>query len=450
MVGTQLEDMGVSVFTKLSTDADTAFGDIEGRAETAGNTISDTLGTTVDTFLRGVEDMAVNFLSSDSVDLDGKIETFKTQLQTALSTLSEGGSIGDAIELGFGIGGVDTALGNIERVFGQFYLSLLEVLAIIQDVSGKDSSGTRAQIATQAAGQLPLDLQVANPDEFDLLLKQAAERGVSLADLGSALGTAMETSITDGDFERANAIIAEQIATAPSAATVQPFVDKYTALIDEALTAKQTELQGLTGGITAFSLAGFDEAAAAFTSGMNDAIIAENPTAAQWFEGFKPTPEVTTAISDFDGDVTEAMTNVSLVTALASEEMLTALSAMSDGVVSADEEIALAITGNTMTTSFDAMSASAEQNAESTKESFKGILATVSEVDLRMSGFFNGIMAKVSAVNSAIEGIGTVPTGGGGSSVTTNTYNVNTTQNVQSNAQATEAGYVIAAAIRGG
>jgi hypothetical protein len=130
--------------------------------------------------------------------------------------------------------------------------------------------------------------------------------------------------------------------------------------------------------------------------------------------------------------------------------MINAFSAITDGVTTADEQIAMAITGNTMTASFDAMSMSAEQNVEATKLSFKGLLATVSQVDVAMSAFFNGIMAKVSAVNSAIEGIGTVPTtGGGGGNTTNNTVVVNQTNNVQGNAEGMQPGYQIARAIRG-
>lgn len=452
IVGTQLEDMGISVFTKLSTDADTAFGDIEGRAEEAGNAISDTLGVTVDTFLRNIEQMATSFLESDAIDLDGKIETFKTQLQNAMAVAMEGGSLGDALEVGFGITGVDTALANIGRVFGQFTITLLEIVAAIQDPLGINDAdkATRGQITTMATAQLPFDLSVANPEEFDAIFTQAAQRGVSLADMGTALTSALDASVADGDFTRVNEILAGIMADAEAdPAAVQTLVDKYTALMDTAIAAKQTELQGLTGGLTPFSLDGFDASVAEFTTGMETAIAAETPTvSAAWASLWDVPEEASTSFTGFGTDVDTAMTNASLVTTLASQEMIDALSAMSDGVVTADEEIAMAITGNTMTTSFDAMSVSAAQNAEATKESFRGILATVSEVDARMTGFFNGIMAKVSAVTSAIEGIGTVPTGGGGSS-TTNNINVNQTNNVQSNAQATQAGYAIAETVRG-
>lgn len=450
IVGTQLEDMGISVFTKLSTDADAAFGDIEGRAETAGNAISATLAVTVDTFLRGVEQMATDFLSSDAIDLDGKIEVLKTQLATALSTMTSGGSLGDALELGFGITGVDAALANIGRVFGQFTLTLLEIVAAIQDPLGINDAdaGTHGQIATMATQQLPFDLSVANPDEFDAIFTQAAQRGVSLSDMGTALGTAMETSIADGDFSRANAILAEMILNAPDAATIQPFVDKYTALIDEAMAAEPPPAQEDGWWSRLKPPTDFDSLK---TTGGGSAAKGTN-----WWETINVSPETITSLDKADEavvtlekDVDTAMTNAALATGLASDSMIATLAAMSDGVVTADEEIAMAITGNTMTASFDAMSVSADLNAELTKASFMSILATVSSVDARLTTFFHGVMAKVGIANDAILNIGVVPPGGGGGNTTNNNIVVTNTTNTQTPAQAEGLGYRFAAQIRG-
>lgn len=454
LVGTTSEIIGADVWGQLSTDADTVLGEIEGRAETAGNAVSATLAVTVDTFLRGVEQMATDFLSSDAIDLDGKIEVLKTQLATALSTITSGGSLGDALELGFGITGVDAALANIGRVFGQFTLTLLEIVAAIQDPLGINDAdkGTRGQIATMATQQLPFDLSVANPDEFDAIFTQAAQRGVSLADMGTALGTAMETSIADGDFSRANAILAEMILNAPDAATIQPFVDKYTALIDEAMAAEPPPAQE-DGWWN--RLKPPDDLALAGTKGMSGVGGGTGAKGTNWWDSVSVSPETIAsldaadeAVVTLDKDVDTAMTNASLVTGLASDSMIAALSAMSDGVITADEEIAMAITGNTMTASFDAMSVSADLNAELTKASFMGILATVSSVDARLTTFFHGVMAKVGIANDAIANIGVVPPAGG-NNTTNNNIVVNNTTNTQSPAQADAAGYRFAAQIRG-
>lgn len=454
IVGTQLEDMGISVFTKLSTDADAAFGDIEGRAETAGNAISATLAVTVDTFLRGVEQMAVDFLSSDAIDLDGKIEVLKTQLATALSTMTSGGSLGDALELGFGITGVDAALANIGRVFGQFTLTLLEIVAAIQDPLGINDAdaGTRGQIATLATQQLPFDLSVANPDEFDAIFTQAAERGVSLADMGTALTAALDASVSEGDFDRTQEILADIMANAEvDPAAAQALVDKYNAAIDEAMAASAPPAEDGWWN----RLKPPDDLALAGTKGMQGVGGGTGAKGTNWWDSVSVSPETIAsldaadeAVVTLDKDVDTAMTNASLVTGLASDSMIAALSAMSDGVITADEQIAMAITGNTMTASFDAMSVSAAANAEATKASFMGVLATVANVDQRLTTFFSGVMTKVAIANDAILNIGVVPPGGGGNN-TTNNITVTNNTSTQSPAQADGLGYRFAAQIRG-
>lgn len=453
LFGTQAEDLGAEVWGNLSTDADAAFGDIEGRAETAGNTISDTLGVTVDTFLRNIEQMATDFLSSDAIDLDGKIETFKTQLQTAMATAMNGGTLGETLEVGFGITGVDTALANVSRVFGQFVITLLEIVATIQDPLGINDAdkGTRGEITRLATAQLPFDLQVANPDEFDAIFTQAAQRGVSLADMGTALTTALDASVADGDFDRTKEILANIMADAEADPTaVQTLVDKYNTAIDEAMAASKPPAE-TDGWWTRLKPPAELDGAKAFTGPSGTGAKGGN-----WWDTIEVSPETiaslndaSTAVTTLDTDVDTALTNAQLVTGLATQSMVDAFSAMTDGVTTADEEIAMAITGNTMTASFDAMSASADQNVEATKASFQGLLATVSSVDVRMSAFFNSIMAKVGSVNSAIEGIGTVPSGGGGGTTNNTTVNVNQVNNVQGNAQAAQAGYALGATIRG-
>jgi hypothetical protein len=458
IVGTQLEDMGISVFTKLSTDADAAFGDIEGRAEDAGNAISDTLGVTVDTFLRNIEQMATSFLSSDAIDLDGKIETFKTQLQDAMAVAMSGGSLGEALEVGFGITGVDAALGNISRVFGQFTLTLLEILAFIQDPTSTTDADklTRSQLAKGAAAQLPFDLQLANSEEIEGLLQQAVARGVT--DLAAPITTALDEALAAGDFDQVAEILQGIMATTempPEAA--QALVSDYIAKVNDAMEAAEPPAPPPPSWTAGFSGQNplmpkiIDDSGLSKGAGGGAGAKGTN-----WWDTISVSPETIAsldaadeAVVTLDKDVDTAMTNAQLVTGLATDGMIAAFSAMSDGVVTADEEIALAITGNTMTSSFDAMSLSAAQNVEATKASFQGLLATVSSVDARMSAFFNGIMAKVGSVNSAIEGIGTVPTGGGGGSTTNNNIVVNQTNNVQGNAQATAAGYELATAVRG-
>lgn len=468
--GTQAEDQTVMGALGIDT-VDATFDTIEGRAAEVATLLNSTVGNAFTELFNTINLEAAELLSDDTLNLDQKLQDIKTAIQVTVDELQSGKSLGEAIEVGFKIEGVDEFIGNFERIVGNLTIAFLEVVANIQDIAGKDSSSTRGEIARLAEGQLAFDLQLANADEVSGIISQAINRGVSLEETWAGLETAANEALSGGNFEGALNILEgfTQHATknGASAETIAGFTDQFTSQLQTAfdtsiasgdfdVAKKISDAQGDPTAYTdalkgkfGFDAAAFDQMAADFATGMETAIIAENPTPAQWFEGFKPTEEVTTAISDFDGDVTEAVNNAALMTGLASQEMINAFSAITDGVTTADEEIAMAITGNTMTASFEAMSASADQNVEATKASFKGLLATVSQVDVAMSAFFNGIMAKVSAVNSAIEGIGTVPTtGGGGGNNTTNNINVNQTNNVQGNAQNVQTGYAIAEAIR--
>jgi hypothetical protein len=446
-------NIGAGALLAIDPNAD-EFTVLENRASEAATNIKDNLSDMVDEFVRTVNQTAADFLSSDAIDLDGKIEVLKTQLTTALETLGEGGSLGEALEIGFGIEGVDTALANIERVFGNLLIGLLQIVALVQAVQGQDNEGTKAEISRLGANQLAFDLKVSNPDEFGDLIDSAISRGVTFEGVGAALRTAIEEEIASGDIEGASGLLDSFIARATengaSPEVISNFTSQFTEQIDAALAAQAPPADANAWWERLKPPAELDTAKA-FSGPTGTGEKGSN-----WWETISVSPETIAsldaadeAVVTLDANVDTAMTNAALTTGLASQEMINAFSAITDGVTTADEEIAMAITGNTMTASFDAMSMSAEQNVEATKASFQGLLATVSQVDVAMSAFFNGIMAKVGAVNSAIEGIGTVPTGGGGGTTNNTSITVNNNTSTQSQAQAEGLGYQFAAQIRG-
>lgn len=485
LVGTIAEDFGVESISQLTPVWDDTMGTLEGRAETAGNAISNTLSTTVDTFLRGIEQAATDFLSSDQIDLDGKIETLKTQLTTALSTLSSGGSLGDALEIGFGIEGVDTALGNIERVFGQLLIGILEAVAFIQDPTGLGSGddATRRQIGTLAAQQLPFDLQLANSDEIPGLIDQAFERGVTFENLGTAMRTSIEEAFAGGDFEQGFNIIDGLMASAerngPEAvASMTEFVSQFTAglgtAFDEAIASGDFDLAKKIAdaqndptaytdalkGVFGFDATAFDQMAAEFTAGMETAIAAENPSATMlWDSLWDPPEEVTTSITDFGTDVDTAMNNASLVTSLASDEMIAALTAMSDAAGLTDEQIAAAMTENTVTASFDAVAASANTNFPIVIQWLNQAADRAANLD-RLAGAAAGKLASLGATVVSfplgqLQAIVNAAAGFAGAqnavNTTNNTNNNNVTVNntITNGAQASNVGYEIGREVRG-
>lgn len=482
LVGTISEDFGTEQIAELTTTWDTdVMGVMEGRAKEAGSTISNTLDTSVDTLLRTMEQGAVDFLSSDAIDLPGKIEDIKAGITEALAVLQNGGTLGEALEVSFGIEGVDTALANIERVFGQFVLAVLEIVATIQDPTGLGDAdkGTRAEIARLATQQLPFDIKVANPEELDAIFKQAAGRGVT--DLGAGLTTALDELMAEGDFSKLidiTDVIMQSPDITPEAKQV--FADKYITPLgtafDEAIESgdfdlakkisdAQNDPTAFTDAIKGkfgFDAASFDQMAADFAAGMETAIAAETPTPEMaWADLWKVPDDVTTSITDFETDVDTAMENAALVSSLASDDMLLALAAMSDGVVTADEEIALHLTDNTVTASFDEVALNAATNFPIVIDYVDQTADSVQRLDELVRGLAGGAgilemignavddfpLDRLQAISDAAMGLGGAQTivnnNGGDTTVTVTNNNTN-------GAQANTTPYDIGRALGGG
>lgn len=460
------------------------FADVVGAAEDAAKAIDDSLRGAIDDFVLEINTSVTRLLASDAIDLDGKIAVLKEKFQEAAEVLASGGTIGEALEVTFGIEGVDAALLNIQRIFGQLVLTLLEIVATIQDPLGVTDAdkATRAELARLATQQLPFDIKVANPEELEAIFGQAAKRGVTIENLGAGLTTALDELVAEGDFSKVIDIVdmlSQAEGVTPEA--VQIFRDKYITPLGTAfddaiasgdfdLAKKIADAQGDPTAYTdalkgkfGFDAADFDQMAADFAAGMETSIAKES-----WWDDLKPPVEFSTDldtaktdVTNFGTDTKTAMEQAALVTGLASDDMVAALAAMSDGVISTDEEIALHLTGNTVTASFEAVALSAEENIPIVINWFGQATEAVQEFDRaadrlpQIAGMIASLdaavgsfdLAKLQAIQAAANG-GGVPGGGGGD--TTNNVNVNQTNNVSNGAQATATTYDIAAAVRPG
>lgn len=204
LFGTQAEDFGVD--TLLSLDPVNEFFDtIEGRAEEAGTAFQDTLGATVERFFREAQVSIEGFLNNST--FRQTLDDFKTSLQDTLDALSSGESLPDAIEIGFKIPGFSDQVDRIQSAIGNFVISLLEMISSIQSFLGKDNSGTQAEIARLAGGQLAFDVQNVDPTEIGNVIKTALDRGVSEADVGTAINTAIQEQLAAGNVQAAQDLI---------------------------------------------------------------------------------------------------------------------------------------------------------------------------------------------------------------------------------------------------
>jgi len=425
------------------------FKDVVDAAALAATEIDNSLRGAIDDFVLEINTKISELLSSDAIDLPGKIRDLKKALQEGVAVLSEGGNIGEALEVALNIPGlaetIDTGLANIERIFGQLVISLLEVVAFIQDPLGTNDKdkGTRAEIARLATQQLPFDLKVANPDEVADVVNQAAARGVT--NLGGALNTAMEELIAGGDFSKAKELLGAVISdptVSPEAASV--LSEKFNTMISDA----QAEI------------------AAKMTTG-------EKTQA--WWDSFMQPPEkeggllgslqadMDTAIADIQtktdtatSNVASAWSDLDIQLDPTAQAIVENIGTIPTAAEDADARIATALTGNTVTQSFmDVATAAAS--------SFPGVIAWFeqttqaaatmdSQISSRIQHLINilkdlqFLSAQVSTgVQQAIALGGQLPSGG---NVTNNNVVVH---NIVPNSAAAAAGsYTLAASLRPG
>lgn len=183
------------------------FGDTEGAIADAGQTVDDTLRAQIDKFKLELKSVATEFLSSDQIDLPGKLEAIKNGIKGVIEGLQNGETLGEAIEMGFKIEGVDEFMTRFESIVGNLAISFLELIAGIQDLMGKDSTGTRANIANLAANQLSFDLKAADANAMSGIIRTAIDRGVQESTLMESASTAINESAASGDLEQAQAIV---------------------------------------------------------------------------------------------------------------------------------------------------------------------------------------------------------------------------------------------------
>lgn len=208
LFGPETAKKGIAGLLDLNV-SDDAFANTKGAADKAAAHVNESFTKEMDTFFRYVQGEAVNFMSSEQIDMPGKIETLKAQLKSAMDVLKSGGTLGEALEVGFKIQGVDEFINKLQASIGNFIIELLRLIASIQDFLGKDSSGTKREEARLAKGQLAYDLKISNPDEVKDLVKTALDRGVSEADVNRAIGTGVGEMIKSGDIDKAQKLLTE-------------------------------------------------------------------------------------------------------------------------------------------------------------------------------------------------------------------------------------------------
>lgn len=491
LFGTQAEDFGLD--TLLSLDPVNEFFDtIEGRADDASAAFQDTLGATVNTFFREAQVAVENFLNNST--FRQTLDDFKTALQDTLDALSSGESLPDAIEIGFRIPGFSDQVDRIQSAIGNFVISLLEMIASIQGFLGRDASGTQAEIARLAGGQLAFDVQNVDPAEIGNVIKTALDRGVSEADVGGAINTAIQEQLAAGNIQAAQDLISNiglanatlnvagafgagaQTINVQQAAgeTLADFEARLAAMRDEFIaqaglgasaefsilptvdtTASQ---QAVTDTIAQLET---DLAAASADGRLTDALgIAEqlgNPDYIGAITGQIQTA-IDTALSEGDFDaaaqLAEAIGDEDLIAkidelATAAEDAATTVDSaagdMSSAFEAADESIGNSISGNSIVPDIESILTAAEENLPEAGGYAKAFATDLQSLDrvgtaamLRLRGEIAATAAAAASLIASLSGVPSSVGGGGGGNTTINVNN-NVTNNSAAAAAASQA-----------
>ena len=389
------------------------FGDTEGAIADAGQTVDDTLRAQIDKFKLELKSVATEFLSSDQIDLPGKLEAIKNGIKGVIEGLQNGETLGEAIEMGFKIEGVDEFMTRFESIVANLATGFLELVAPIPDFLGKDSTGTRATLAQMAGEQLAFDLKIANPEDIDDVIRTAIGRGVGGANLLEKTQTAISESASGGDIDKAQAIV-DTIA-ANFGQNSRSVMDKITNPFDDAaiqtLQGQVTTSSSQFYGSQAQSRAGEDDidtykkmksAGDDASSAMSDLAEQNSIVNDALKKNKKAWEDAEPVVSDFNDN-------------------------MADGVITTEEASGAIELAGMYTNDFAETLALAAINAVT----MSGEINTMTSKTGALQSLASALQSANLAGLAAQANLGTVPTGGGGSG-----SNVTVNQNIVVNSEA--------------
>lgn len=241
-----------AAFLQLSPEeADTVFANVKGAAERAAQDADDSLSGAFADFQLAVAEKVDEVLSSEAIDIPGKIKLLKEGLQQGLDELAAGGSLSDALTIALTPIGLGDEFAQLESTFGNLVISLLQVAKSIQEISGqgKAAEGTQNVILKLSQQQLAFDLKVNNPEDLQLAIETAASRGLSSSQVSTQVSNVVSDLINTGTTEalkQAQTIIDTlkkpiDQNTVPTLASGAP-MNVEPVVTDEALTALQEKV----------------------------------------------------------------------------------------------------------------------------------------------------------------------------------------------------------------
>lgn len=455
----------------MTTQSD-MFKNYKDAAALAATEIDNSLRGAIDDFVLAVNTSIADLLSSDAIDLPGKIAALKEGFQKAVDVLANGGTIGEALEVGLQIQGVDEFITNFQRVVGNLEIALLQIVSTIQATTGHGDMAaiTDKEIARLSGKQLSFDLKIANPDEVEGIVAQAVGRGVDPTKIGELAGDAVSELVGSGDFQRAQALVdafgavsktpvdADMGAMMQGQKVVPVTIDVpgLQTEIDEAVeAAKPNPEPGWWNNLKPPA----DLADTALGKG-----VGTKSGNAGWWTNFTPPTEAATAVTDTSTAIDTATTSVTesvdtMATGVGTslDETVTKFADTTTAAQLMDTDIATAMTGNTVTASFEAVALAAQTSFPAVIEWFNKTTQAAVVFDTQVSGHVQHLINLLhdlqflsAQVATGVQQALTLGAGLGGGGGTTNNNNVTVNNTVNSTAGAAANGYSIGASLRSG
>lgn len=428
LFATQAEDLGTGFVTNVGTGDD--FDNIEGRAQEAADTIHDTLSRTLQEFSQEIDQAFVDIL--DAANVDEWINEARGKLQTFLSELRGGRSIGEALEIALEIPGLSDTLQQIQVVLQDVGIGLLQgVQALLQFTGRGDlAAGLAPTIESLGTGQLGFAASVAQEaDDIAAAVNSAASRGLDRLEIGRTIEEQLQTAIENGNLEAAQAIL--ESAEGGALFPLETSISAYEAQIATLAADIQTQFDN---AIRSGDFAGAGLLADELGTDLRTELVR-----AVEEQDFNLAAILATQLGGAEGVELQSVVASALAAGLSEEqitEMLNNAQGVVDGTATMSDEVIVA--GDNITTTL--------QDAGVSFEDFETIVTARSQAaDLAFSSFADNVGYKAAETAGALLKLEEswtrltlamggnappLPGGGGGSSGNTTNNNTNTTINI--------------------
>lgn len=259
LFGDMVGDVGSDAVLSLN-DTEGAIENVEGAARDAANEVRDNLGTRLVQFGRKINS-AVEEGVQEVIDVEALLTRFETGIETFFDELAAGEDIFSAAEIAFEIPGLANTMQDIQQVFANIGLGLLEVVSAISSILSIDNTGLNNMIADLGSVQFGADLFAADTaEDIASSVNRAIERGVDPETIFADLAAGFESAIAEGDFA--------------SALNIQQFLADLQSLGQAGIPVGDPTIDGGSWGDM------FREMEADIAARMSDVDLSENTAAA--------------------------------------------------------------------------------------------------------------------------------------------------------------------------